>query len=145
MTATVECPQGYYCPSKEYFTARGLTYGKIPCPRGTYRADPSGAESDDCTACDAGKYCGTEHMTAVSGACDAGYFCREGAVEPNPAATDVDFTPPDTARFGPCPAGHHCAAGSSAPTACPAGTFGAQEGAVDDSTCETCPEGWYCG
>jgi len=145
MTATEECPAGYYCPSKEYFTARGLTYGKIPCPRGTYRAAGGAAESDDCVACDAGSYCDTEAMTAVTAACDAGYFCREGATEPNPAATDTDWTPPDTPRYGPCPAGHYCSAGASAATPCPAGTFGSQEGAVDDSACQTCSEGSYCG
>ena len=44
MTATLPCPIGFYCPSKEQQDTNELTYNKIPCEPGTYR-DTEGAEA----------------------------------------------------------------------------------------------------
>lgn len=48
----------------------------------------------------------------------------------------------DLAGYGDiCPKGYMCPVGSELPTECPAGTYQDEEG---QSTCKTCPEGFYC-
>ena len=50
----------YYCPEGTAFM--------IPCPRGTYNPDRSGASlAEACKPCDPGKYCNGTGLTDVSG------------------------------------------------------------------------------
>lgn len=77
------CPEGYYC---EIDTATATEH---PCPAGTYSPNTGLESSSACITCPAGSYC-LEGTTAVSGLCDAGYWCPEGS---------------STAQENPCPLG----------------------------------------
>jgi hypothetical protein len=48
-----------------------------------------------CTDCDGGKHCSVEGSTAVTGDCDAGYYCQSGVDRPNPdnSATNSTYPP----------------------------------------------------
>jgi hypothetical protein len=43
-----------------------------------------------------------------------------------------------------CPKGYYCPQGSIIPTACPAGSYNTQMGAVSISDCTSCSPGYYC-
>ena len=90
--------------------------------------------SDECTQCSLGQYCGTTQLTAPTGDCDPGYYCKRGNSDPNP-----DGSAPGTG--GPCPVSHYCPAGTSDPIACPAGTY---NNVTHQSVCEPCHEGFFC-
>ncbi|KAH3750574.1 hypothetical protein DPMN_185101 [Dreissena polymorpha] len=78
-TLTVECnacPAGYYCDETigmrvvcpaGYFCPEGTGADWQACPRGTYSNTTGLHNSSQCTPCDAGKYCGTEHLTQPTG------------------------------------------------------------------------------
>ena len=51
-----------------------------PCPPGSYRSSTGGQASTDCTTCPAGSYCSSFGGTAVSGSCQAGYYCPAGSL-----------------------------------------------------------------
>ena len=68
-----ECPRGSWCSSG---TRLGTEY---LCPKGTYGNRTSLSEESECTACDAGQYCGSLGLSSPSGACLAGYFCGSGS------------------------------------------------------------------
>ncbi|XP_074158322.1 uncharacterized protein LOC141562243 [Sminthopsis crassicaudata] len=74
-------------------------------------------------------------LSTISGKCQAGYYCAEGAAVPHPD---------DGVTGGLCPAGTYCPAGSHRPTSCPPGTFSNIHGQVALSSCHTCPSGFYC-
>lgn len=57
---SIICPAGYYCPA-----GTGLDW--MACPRGTYSDVQGLYDESQCKPCPAGKYCGEEHLTAVSG------------------------------------------------------------------------------
>ena len=38
----------------------------------------------DCLPCSVGEYCGSEHLTAPTGDCSEGYFCRRYAESATP-------------------------------------------------------------
>ena len=65
------CPMGYYCPET---TGADLQ----PCPAGTYNPITGIRQSSDCTQCDGGMHCLTPALSAPSGNCSAGYYCRTG-------------------------------------------------------------------
>jgi hypothetical protein len=76
------CSGGYYCPpgtfdltgletSPGYFTEAQYP-AQVKCIHGTYSA--AGANSADCTPCDAGSKCTSAGLDAVT-ACDPGYDC----------------------------------------------------------------------
>ena len=56
----VVCPAGFYCP-------QGTGANWMACPRGTYSNTSGLYEEAQCTPCDAGKYCETEHLTQPTG------------------------------------------------------------------------------
>lgn len=83
-----KCPQGYYCPA-------GTAQDIRACPRGTYGARDMLSEINQCTPCDAGKFCDGSALIAASGDCDAGYWCRSGVDLRNPGpgnSTDTNST-----------------------------------------------------
>ena len=67
------CLPGYYCP---YKTGADLQ----PCPTGTYNPSYGMHNVTQCTQCDGGKFCVTPGLSAVSGDCASGYYCRTGIV-----------------------------------------------------------------
>ena len=55
------CPIGYFCPNgTEYSTQFG-------CPAGTYNPYTMLEKEEDCTQCDAGKYCSGTGKSTVTG------------------------------------------------------------------------------
>ncbi|POI30094.1 hypothetical protein CIB84_006155 [Bambusicola thoracicus] len=134
------CPAGFYCPKGTRFAT------EFPCPRGYFNPDPMTQSLDSCLPCPPGHYCGKENLTAPSGKCDAGlsvpsgectagFYCKGGAVLPNPT---------DDVTGNICPAGTYCTAGSAEPKLCPAGTFSSLPGRRTLSECQPCPSGFYC-
>eukprot|EP00767_Chilomastix_cuspidata_P000870 gnl/Chilomastix_cuspidata/1248.p1 GENE.gnl/Chilomastix_cuspidata/1248~~gnl/Chilomastix_cuspidata/1248.p1 ORF type:complete len:6697 (-),score=752.02 gnl/Chilomastix_cuspidata/1248:22-17397(-) len=117
------CTAGYYCEEG--------TYEPLPCPVGTYNRIPGLKAIDECTDCDAGKYCSTAGSSSPTGKCAGGYYCLGSA---NMSA------PTDGVTGAICPAGSYCAAGSSSTTLCAKGYF-SEEGS---SECQECPSGYYC-
>ena len=88
----------------------------------------------------------------------AGHYCPPGTSSPSAFAclagtytARTDLQSYD--QCSPCPTGQYCVTGSSAPTACPAGTYtnvtntasaGSAGGATSFPACTTCPAGHYC-
>lgn len=62
------CPVGYYCPNGTESSTHH------PCPAGTYNPYTKLQHVSECTACDAGKYCGTNGLSVVSGELTKLYF-----------------------------------------------------------------------
>lgn len=129
-----ECSPGHWCPT-------GTGTDAQLCPRGTYSSKTGLMSSDECTSCDAGRYCpvpGASSLAeAQSNLCTAGYFCAAG----------VDVATPE-ANFagvgGPCPAGYYCEQGTAVPTPCPPGTFSNSTRLVAADACIKCLPGHYC-
>lgn len=115
------CSPGHYCPEG--------SAKPIRCPRGTYGPLTGASKLEDCISCDMGVYCEDEGI-AEPGAreCHVGYYCPLNQLEGDPASYI-------------CPKGYMCPQGSKAPTPCAAGTYQPSTGA---STCEACPERYYC-
>ncbi|XP_060107674.1 multiple epidermal growth factor-like domains protein 6 [Heteronotia binoei] len=106
------CPKGFYCPE-----GTGLTWQ--PCPPGTYSPNQGVSHRTDCRTCDGGKFCLYPNASDVTGQCQEGYYCSQGADRPDPE-TQHD------GHAGPCPTGHYCPRGTAVPQPCPVGTFGAR-------------------
>ncbi|KAI4904543.1 hypothetical protein NFI96_029611 [Prochilodus magdalenae] len=119
------CPAGHYCP-------RGSTDPQ-PCPEGTFSNRTKLTSQDECIHCTPGHYCDTSGLTAPTGQCWEGFYCRQGASLPNALIRDH--------RGGPCPTGYFCPRGSSVPQACPQGSISSSEG---QASCSLCPRGYYC-
>lgn len=67
MTQTI-CPIGHYCPP--------ISKVPIPCPAGTFSATTGLIQMSDCVTCTVGSYCEKAALTAPTGSCSAGYFCK---------------------------------------------------------------------
>ena len=66
------CPMGYYCPN-------GTEYAQQhACPAGTYNPDTMLEAENECTQCDAGKFCAGVANTVVDGDCTEGFWCILG-------------------------------------------------------------------
>nr|XP_054760935.1 neurogenic locus notch homolog protein 3-like [Lytechinus pictus] len=121
-----DCPAGYYCPNG---TEHAYQY---PCPKGTYRPNENGQTLSDCTICDPGKYCAYEGNTTVTGDCDEGYFCIQGAWTDQPMDfdnyTDGDCLCPSLSTGGRCQPGYYCPRGSFEPEECTEGNYCDVEG-----------------
>lgn len=116
------CPAGHYCPEG--------SSAAIKCPIGTYRDYEGGEQLSDCYDCPHGYYCQTEgQVSPTTYVCAAGYYCDEGEITGTPTSTI-------------CPAGSQCPAGSKIPIKCELGTY---QGSQGQSSCATCPAGFYCG
>lgn len=101
-----ECPNGSYCP-------RG-TPSPVLCPKGTYQPSQRNTRVEDCVDCDPGKFCSETGLSAVSGDCKAGYFCKNKADKSNPE---------DGVTGDICPVGSFCVEGSIQPHTCYNGTY----------------------
>ncbi|KAL7831753.1 hypothetical protein AOLI_G00293010 [Acnodon oligacanthus] len=136
-----ECSAGYYC-SRGNISPQPLTLSAVVDPALlviiVHKAllSPSLVQRgplDDCVRCTPGHYCDTSGLTAPTGQCWEGFYCRQGASHPNALIRDH--------RGGPCPAGYFCPRGSSAPQTCPQGSISSSEG---QASCSLCPQGYYC-
>lgn len=114
------CPAGYYCIAG--------SSAPRPCAPGTFNSNTGSTSSSACTSCTAGSYCEGFGNSAVTGDCEAGFYCPAGQKVKRPISNI-------------CSAGYKCPTGSSTQTQCPAGTYQANKG---QSTCDDCPEGFYC-
>lgn len=115
-----DCIAGHYCPAG--------SSAPRPCPLGTYYESSTVpiSESSQCTLCDPGQYCPNAGQAVPGVDCAAGYYC---------VTTETDK------YANPCPAGFFCLAGIDEPQECNPGTFQVNE---ISSSCDDCPEGWYC-
>ena len=118
MTQAV-CPIGHYCPAG----AKVPT----PCPRGTYSSATGISVLGSCQTCTLGSYCEKAALTAPTGSCSAGYFCKTY----HSVARPVDEQ---------CPVGYSCAVGSVDKAIC-TGTY---QDELRQSSCKTCPAGFEC-
>ena len=120
------CTVGYYCPTG--------SSAMIPCPAGTYSNAVNNPNLAACTICADGSYCKDTAGTAVTGQCDAGYYCKKAV------AALVGYT---TARPASqiCPKGYYCPLGTADKVACALTDYQDQEG---QATCKPCPAGFWC-
>jgi hypothetical protein len=126
------CPLGSYCPAGSAWP--------IFCPAGTFSpadTDMASRASRDaaCIRCPAGTYsAGVDGRECLP--CEPGYVCLGGttSAEPLDVATDNGYA---------CQPGYYCPEGSSAPKACPPGTFNSldRRSGVDD--CLPCYNNTY--
>ena len=114
------CPEGYYCES-------GSTEG-TKCPAGTFNPSEGAEDESGCVSCPAGYACANLGTTSYSKKCRAGFFCAEKS---------TDYQPSDAK----CSVGNYCPEGSAVELKCPAGKYQDKE---NQSTCKTCPPGYYC-
>ena len=77
-----QCPLGHFC--------LGGTTAPTPCGVGKYLPTLGGAKANDCLSCEAGMWCGSSGLAAVSGPCDGGYYC--------PGLTQITEPAPPAAR-----------------------------------------------
>lgn len=130
-----DCVSGEYCPN-DSFVAR-------LCEPGTY--NPSAGQSV-CQICPAGYAC-PEGSISPTGCAD-GTFAGEKSSECLECAAGwlcsnfSDSRAPETSRR--CPRGFFCLSGAVEATACPAGTFGREEGLRASAECSACPAGYFC-
>ncbi|XP_011927069.1 PREDICTED: SCO-spondin [Cercocebus atys] len=122
------CPRGHYCPLG---TARATHYS---CPVGTYGPRKGLTRVTGCQPCPAGKFCALAGLTAPTGDCAAGHWCKGGAAIKDPT---------DGARGLLCPPGHYCLKGAPIPSRCPPGTW-SEEGNGAPEGCRDCAGGELC-
>eukprot|EP00658_Telonema_sp_P-2_P016371 TRINITY_DN16352_c0_g1_i10.p1 TRINITY_DN16352_c0_g1~~TRINITY_DN16352_c0_g1_i10.p1 ORF type:complete len:576 (-),score=150.42 TRINITY_DN16352_c0_g1_i10:23-1750(-) len=129
-TCPRRCPQGFYCPS-------GTTAAsEFPCPAGRFGSQMSLMNVSACIICPPGQYCPYAGMSSIASLyCAPGYYCTSGSSVSNPT---------DNVTGGVCPPGYYCPRGTSAPQACPLGTFQANSGATNITSCLACTAGKAC-
>lgn len=118
------CTKGYYC---EEGSER-----MVPCPAGTYNPADYGTSFSSCKVCDDGYYCAEAGLSAPTGKCEAGYYCKVES-----ALGYTTAYPPERI----CPKGHYCVEGTPKAEPCPNGEYQDLEG---QSACKVCPAGYYC-
>ena len=122
---------GFYCP-------RATGYVLQPCPTGSYSPNTGLAIEAECLSCVAGSYCGSLNLTAPSGPCAAGYYCKNGSDTATPSGGHKGYA-------GICPLGNYCPSGNStAPVACPLGTFNNATHGKSIADCLPCLKGYFC-
>uniref|UniRef100_A0A8C8VT86 Predicted gene 9195 n=2 Tax=Peromyscus maniculatus bairdii TaxID=230844 RepID=A0A8C8VT86_PERMB len=122
------CPRGYYCPVG---TAKAMHHS---CPVGTYGPQKGLTSITECQLCPAGKFCSRAGITAPTGVCAAGHWCKAGASRKDPT---------DGAGGLRCPPGHYCLEGAPVPAPCPPGTW-SSEGTRAPEGCQQCSVGQLC-
>ena len=106
-----------------------------PCPVGTYNPSQYSTSIYDCIACDPGKYCSVEGLTAPQGLCSPGWYCIEGATSPQPDSFNPD-------QGGQCLPGEYCPEGSFTPMHCDPGFYCSMPGL--SNVTGPCSAGHYC-
>ena len=127
---TGNCSEGWYCKSGAK-NATDSVYGGL-CPAGTFC--PSGSSSP--TNCPPGEYCHRSGLSAPTGPCSAGFWCRQRSVTARPSGTD------STGRI--CSLGHYCPQATTVERTCPQGTFANVTGLTSESECLSCTPGYFC-
>ncbi|CAM4612397.1 unnamed protein product [Lepidochelys kempii] len=123
------CPQGFYCPP-------GIQQGtQYSCPPGTFGPRQKLKNIQECQRCPPGKYCELPGLSAPTGDCSEGFWCKGDALVRDPM---------DGVTGLPCPPGHYCLAGTLTPSLCPHGTWSSNEGNKNLLGCQPCPGGHYC-
>lgn len=145
LDACADCPAGYYCPQagmhtpvdcpQGYFCLPGVREPDM-CPKGTFGNSTRLRDHVECTPCSPGKYCDQPGLTEPTGVCSAGHYCIQGSK--SSTATGEPWT------GGVCPPGGYCPSGTAVSLPCPPGTFSNVTGAQDQSSCTSCPIGYYC-
>ena len=115
------CTQGNYCPVG--------TGHPVPCPIGTYSNRIGLSSVDECSPCDAGKFCNDSGLTEPTDLCDAGWFCPESSTH---------------SKTNLCSQGAYCPKGTDQELLCPPGTFSEILGLISEDQCEICPSGYFC-
>ncbi|OMJ93310.1 hypothetical protein SteCoe_3776 [Stentor coeruleus] len=135
MDAALDCTVGHYCPEG--------TVDPIPCPPGTFRSTTGATDISGCNYCTAGKYCAGYGLSAESGDCAAGYYCKIGSPYEHPK--EVVATA-NIAEYGPCPKGYYCEIGTTLSdlNPCPAGTYNPAEVGKSSDACLKCTAGRLC-
>jgi hypothetical protein len=129
LSVTVPCTQGHYCPTG--------TILPIACPAGTYNINTLSTSSTDCTACPAQYYCDEQGMVNfnTNKRCASGYICTGGASSAYPIETET------SAANRKCPTGSFCSTGAISGSPCTDGKF---QNSFGQSSCKSCPPGYYC-
>nr|XP_057935999.1 SCO-spondin isoform X4 [Doryrhamphus excisus] len=123
------CPKGHYCPA-------GARMPELhPCPVGSYNPRQHADSLLACMPCPSGQFCPSPGLSQPAGPCLAGYWCKAGA---------SSLTPLDGLSGSMCPPGHYCPAGTTAPSACPKGTWSNSSGLRRQEDCQSCHGGFYC-
>ena len=136
------CPAGYYCKEGTKFNTQ------YACPPGTYSNTTRLENISQCVSCTPGKYCGTAHLTAPTGNCEAGYFCGGGSNTSTPHDSTLPYTISyvgdtcvrvrNSTLNDICPPGHYCPEGSVSPLQCPPGTNSSSTGLTNHTQCPPC-------
>ena len=151
------CSEGFYCPAGSQndkggngtiaqricpvgaFCVGGVGSPEL-CPAGTFNPQTGITSRSDCTLCTDGSYCATPGLAAVTGPCDAGYFCRRGVESATPSTGK--YLQGGMWRGGDiCVSGEYCPEETVVPNLCAAGTYNDVNGT---SVCSPCPSGFYC-
>ena len=113
------------------------------CPPGTFSPQIGNTNISDCLSCLPGSFCFSNGLSAVSGPCDAGYYCSRGAVTSQQVAL--------TTTGGPCGPGTYCLSGSFTASPCPLGTYSMRHSNDGNIThqyhqtfCDLCKPGYVC-
>ncbi|XP_033971267.1 zonadhesin-like [Trematomus bernacchii] len=123
------CPKGHYCPAGTSMP------DQHPCPSGSFNPRVHTASLTACMPCAAGHFCPSVGLSEPAGPCNAGYWCRKGASSPSPL---------DGRSGSLCPPGQYCPSGTTAPMACPEGSWSNSSGLRIQEDCKLCLGGFYC-
>jgi hypothetical protein len=144
-SACFSCPGGYFClANSTTFTASPCPIGyacpngtslstQYPCPQGTFGNVSLLTSLSSCIACSAGSYCNNAGQTALTGFCNAGYYCGGSSTSAQPSGTGPN---------GNCRAGFFCPLGSVAPIPCTGGMYCPQN--TSSAPQGYCAAGYYC-
>ncbi|XP_042566185.1 multiple epidermal growth factor-like domains protein 6 [Clupea harengus] len=154
------CPPGFWCSGSS---------PPVPCPAGTFRAQPGAADVTQCEPCDPGTYCPDPRATGVPNTagipCRASYQCPAGSAQETLCLAGF-YCGPQTGEPPPCPLGYmcpqgshthsspqqqcsfpfFCPVGSSAKLACPGGFMPVNSTGLRaslESSCVPCQAGTY--
>lgn len=127
-TEPTPCPKGHFCK-----TATSVQ----PCKTGTYNPVMKANKEEFCLPCPPGRYCAGTGNSAVTGPCDGGFLCLQGADGKNALTKKVGFAEP-------CPVGHYCPEGTAFKRPCPPGRIREKPGAIKESDCDLCSLGHFC-
>jgi hypothetical protein len=132
----ITCPAGSYCPPG--------SSSATPCPVATFNPTTGARTVRECLSCLPGFYCNYQGQIAVTGPCQAGYYCLAGSNTSAPAPPWAPLSSAPLPIGGRCTEGGYCPEGSSAPSPCPPGTYSSAVGATNVTSCLPCTPGFYC-